>query len=154
MIRVMGEQENTLFSRLADEAYKVLSLSGEAVVEVVFVDEDTIRSLNAKHRNVDAVTDVLSFPFLSEIKPFTKANYPSDSLLDGEVMLGSIVICKAVAQLQAEQYGHSVKREECYLFTHGLMHLLGYDHIFDDEKEEMRRVEELVLNGCQISRED
>ena len=155
MIRVECQgEEGELFQELAAATVSSLALKGEAYIEVDFVTEDEIRQINASNRGVDRVTDVLSFPALSEIKEFSRENYPYECNGDGEVMLGSIIICSEVAKAQAIEYGHSEKRESCYLFTHGLMHLLGYDHETEDEKKEMRTAEEKVLSACGIKREE
>lgn len=152
MIRVDCENAPKEFSLLADAACECLSLSGNAVVEVDFVSEDEIRAVNAETRGIDRVTDVLSFPSLDGILPFTEQNYPFETNENGEVMLGNIIICDAVARRQAAEYGHSESRERCYLFVHGLMHLLGYDHIEDADRAVMREKEEAVLGRCGIER--
>lgn len=140
---------------VAAEVYKVEKMKGNATVELSFVSSDEIRELNRSARGVDRETDVLSFPALDEIKPFTKKNYPFEYDPDrGSVELGSIVICRDVAEAQAKEYGHSVRRETCYLFTHGLLHLCGYDHIEESDKKVMREKEEVVLSGLGITRED
>ncbi len=154
MIRVECNQSETeFFQALAAAAVDELSLKGNAYVEVDFVTEEEIRQINAENRGVDRITDVLSFPALNEIVEFSRENYPYECNEIGEVMLGSIIICKAVASAQAKEYGHSEKRENCYLFTHGLMHLLGYDHETEEEKKLMRSAEEKVLSACGIIRE-
>lgn len=153
MLRVDCEKYEDDFSALAKAAFEVLNLDGNAVVEVDFVSKDEIHDLNLRTRGVDRATDVLSYPVLDEIKPFTKANYPFDYDEEtGEIGLGSIVICEAVAAEQAQEYGHSVRRENCYLFTHGLMHLMGYDHIEETDRAVMREKEEAVLGRCGITR--
>lgn len=153
MLRVDCEKYEDDFSSLAKAAFGVLNLDGNAVVEVDFVTKDEIHELNLRTRGVDRATDVLSYPALDEIKPFTKENYPFDYDEEtGEIELGSIVICEAVAEEQAQEYGHSVRRENCYLFTHGLMHLMGYDHIEESDRTVMREKEEAVLNRCGITR--
>lgn len=153
MFKVESKYYSEIFSRLADTAFKLLGLSGDASVEVEFVDADEIKELNSRTRGVDRSTDVLSYPALDEIKPFTKDNYPYDYDCErGEVVLGSIVICGEAAKKQAAEYGHSVERENCYLFVHGLMHLLGYDHIEENDRAAMREKEELVLSACNITR--
>ena len=136
------------FARAADAAFAALSLAGEAEVEVNFVTEEEIRELNARTRDTDRVTDVLSYPMLDEIRPFTRENYPFDvDPENGRVPLGSIVICRDVAARQAEEYGHSRDREETYLFVHGLLHLLGYDHMTEEDKSVMREAEERILSA-------
>ncbi len=153
MIKVDTEQYNEIFSEIAAVAFEKLNLSGEAVVEVDFVTKEDMRNLNARTRGIDKVTDVLSYPTLDEIKSFSEDNYPYD--FDTElkaVNIGCIVICGDVAHEQAKEYGHSAERENCYLFTHGLMHLLGYDHIEESDREVMREKEEAVLSAVGINR--
>ncbi len=124
-------------------------------VELVFTDEAGIRKLNAETRGKDAVTDVLSFPNLDGIlqKPIRKEDFPFDTDEDGNLFLGSIAICRERAAQQAEEYGHSLRRELYYLAVHGLCHLLGYDHETDEEKAQMRAREEGVLSDMDIPRD-
>lgn len=152
MITIIGEVPESFF-KAATAMFELQNLSGEAEVEVIFAQEEEIKELNAETRNVDSVTDVLSFPLLNEIKPFNAENYPYDyDPQTKKVNIGSIVICRAVAERQAEEYGHSVEREETYLFVHGLLHLIGYDHMCDEDKAVMRRAEEEIMNTIGISR--
>ena len=147
MITLTGDITDN-FARAADAAFAALSLAGEAEVEVNFVTEEEICELNARTRDTDRVTDVLSYPMLDEIRPFTRENYPFDvDPENGRVPLGSIVICRDVAARQAEEYGHSRDREETYLFVHGLLHLLGYDHMTEEDKSVMREAEERILSA-------
>jgi len=121
---------------IASEAYAVLGLKGEAVLELDFISDDEIKDLNKRFRNKDSVTDVLSFPMLD-----------GDILnrhFDGEI-LGNIVIAHSFAQKRAIEFGHSLKREIGYLFLHGLLHLLGFDHDSDKNKKLMRETEEKIL---------
>lgn len=153
MIDVRTDREEELLTSLARAAFVALNLSGEAEVEAVFVTAEEIRALNARTRGVDRETDVLSYPALSEIKPFTAGNYPFDTDPEtGKVGLGSIVICLSRAESQAEEYGHSVRREVGYLFVHGLLHLLGYDHEREEDKRAMREAEERTLAACSLAR--
>ena len=123
--------------------------------ELVFADAEEIRRLNRETRGKDAVTDVLSYPNLDGIrgKALDKADHPFDLDEDGRLFLGSVVICRERAAEQAEEYGHSLRRELYYLAVHGLCHLLGYDHVTDEDRAEMRAREELVLNAMGIPRE-
>lgn len=122
--------------------------------EIIFVSSDEIRDLNKKHRNKDAVTDVLSFPALDGIrgKKIKKQDFPYDMEEDGTLFIGSIVICEQRAHEQAEEYGHSYTRELHYLVVHGLCHLLGYDHEDEADKAEMREKEERILGKMGITR--
>lgn len=124
-------------------------------VEFTFVDGDEIRRLNRETRNVDKVTDVLSYPTLDGIKgkPLKKKEHLFDVDEEGNLFVGSVVVCCDRAREQAEEYGHSYERELHYLLTHGVMHCLGYDHETDEEKAEMREQEEIVLSKMGITRE-
>lgn len=124
-------------------------------VEVVFVDGEEIRRLNREMRNIDKVTDVLSFPTLDGIKgqAICGEEYPYDMDEEGNLLIGSIAICCDRAREQAEEYGHSYTRELHYLLVHGIMHCLGYDHMIESEKAEMREKEEYILSKLGITRE-
>lgn len=112
-------------------------------VSVTFVDPLEIRELNRIHRQKDAVTDVLSFP---QFESF------SDMPKEGEICLGDVVICSEQALLQADEYGHSGERELVYLFVHSMFHLLGYDHMNEEERLEMRGREEAVMEALGLCR--
>ena len=123
--------------------------------EIIITDEAEIQRLNAEARGIDAVTDVLSFPSLDGIrgKALKKADFPFEVDEEGNIFLGSIVICEKRAREQAEEYGHSYMRELHYLAVHGLWHLLGYDHMTEEDKLEMRAKEEKILSKLGITRE-
>lgn len=123
--------------------------------EIVFEDEEQIRQLNARERGVDAVTDVLSFPSLDGIrgKKLCKKNYPADIDEEGNLFLGSVAVCVKRAREQAEEYGHSYERELHYLAVHGLLHLLGYDHMTEEDRREMRGKEEKILAKINVTRD-
>ena len=124
-------------------------------VEVAFVDGEEIQRLNREMRNIDKVTDVLSFPTLDGIKgqSLYGDDYPYEIDEEGNLVIGSIAICCDRAKEQAEEYGHSYKRELHYLLVHGIMHCLGYDHMTEEEKAEMREKEEYILSKLGITRE-
>ncbi len=136
------------------EAAAVAALEGEGIdpesasISVSFVDRKEIRRLNKEYRGVDKETDVLSFP------AFEGGAIPDESQLaeDEELALGDVVICEDVCRAQAEEFGHSEEREIVYLFVHSVMHLLGYDHETEDEKQDMRAREEAVMELLGISR--
>ncbi|MDO5689952.1 MAG: rRNA maturation RNase YbeY [Tissierellia bacterium] len=129
--------------QLTDEIIKDLELavstclrnekkSEDYEVSLSFVDEEEIRDLNHAYRNVDQVTDVLSFPL-------------EEDFAQMENMLGDIVICYSIAQKQADRLGHSLRRELVYLTVHSMFHLMGYDHMDPDEKTVMRAKEKEVI---------
>ena len=125
------------------------------VVEVSFVDNAKIKKMNRETRNIDKVTDILSFQNLADIVlPVAKRNYKSDvDPESGRIILGEIVIAEQVMLKQAAEYGHSVQRECCYLFLHGLLHLLGFDHLTEKDERVMRGHEEDILSSLKIVRE-
>lgn len=119
----------------------------DAEINITFVDEKTIKSLNKDFRNIDKVTDVLSFP-LGENGVYD--TNPENNCK----MLGDVVICAKRAYEQAESYGHSIKREICFLVVHSLLHLLGYDHETKNEDEEiMFKKQKEILNLANIKKE-
>ena len=112
-------------------------------VSVSFVGKDEIKTLNRDYRGNDSVTDVLSFPQYDDL----------NDIIDGEeIALGDVVICLDKCREQAEEFGHSEEREMIYLFVHSICHLLGYDHMEDDDKKEMRAKEESVMTALGILR--
>ena len=125
-------------------------------VEFIFTDEEEIRRLNRETRNTDKVTDVLSFPALDFIKgkALKKRDLPLEIDDEGNLLIGSVAVCVKRAEEQAEEYGHSYQRELHYLLVHGIMHCLGYDHLTDEERAEMREREEFILAKLGISREN
>ncbi len=124
-------------------------------VEFIFVDGEEIRRLNRETRSMDKVTDVLSYPTLDGIKgkEIKRKNYPYEIDEEGNLLIGSIVVCCDRAREQAIEYGHSYGRELHYLLVHGIMHCLGYDHMTDEERAEMREKEEQILGKMGITRE-
>ncbi len=123
--------------------------------EFLLVDEEEIRRLNRETRSIDKVTDVLSYPSLDDIKGevLRADDYPFEIDEEGRLFVGSVVVCLQRAKEQAEEYGHSLERELHYLLTHGVLHCLGYDHMTDEDKAEMRGKEEYVLSKLGIVRE-
>lgn len=123
--------------------------------EILIVGREEIHRLNREFRDVDRVTDVLSFPTLDGIRGrrIEKRDFPYDISDDGSIFIGSVVICREVAVEQAEEYGHSFERELYYLAVHGLCHLLGYDHMTDDDKAEMRAKEEKIMRKLNLKRD-
>lgn len=152
MLKIYCDEQN--FSALAGAFGGEVSADSDLAAEVVLVGEEEIRRLNRETRGVDAVTDVLSFPALDGIKgkKLQKKAFPADIDEEGNLFLGSIAICVKRAEEQAEEYGHSFERELNYLLTHGLFHLLGYDHMTDTDKAEMREREERVMNKLGLTR--
>ena len=143
------------FSSLAEAFCGEAESDCTLAIEIIFTGEDGIRRLNSEMRGIDEVTDVLSFPSLDGIfgKVLKKCDFPADTDEEGNLFIGSIAICTKRAEAQAEEYGHSYKRELFYLATHGVCHLLGYDHMTDCDRAAMRETEERVLNKINLSRD-
>lgn len=127
-------------------------------ISLLFVDNNQIREINNETRNIDKETDVLSFPMLDYEKgKVFKDQYIDykfdETYLDGEeLVLGDIVLSLEKALQQSKEFNHSFEREACYLTVHSILHLLGYDHMEDVEKEIMRNREEYILNKLDINR--
>ena len=140
-------------ARLA-QALEGLWEGDDLSAELLLVSEEEIRQLNARERGVDSVTDVLSFPSMDGIKgqPILAEEHGEELDEDGNVFLGSIVICEKRAREQAREYGHSFERELWYLAVHGILHCLGYDHMTEEEKREMREKEESVMQKLDLRR--
>lgn len=154
-IKVYSEENAELLSSVAEKVYKELKQRINLSVDVSFVSASEIKKLNSENRNVDAVTDVLSFPMLDRIKGkvIKKSDYPFDYDSDEKALfLGSVAICREKIISQAKEYGHSEKRETAYLFAHSLLHLFGYDHMTEEDKKEMRNIEERVMSALGIVR--
>ena len=127
----------------------------DLAAELVFADEEEIRATNAAQRGVDAVTDVLSFPTLEDIKgkALKREEHPFEIDEEGNLFLGSIMICEQRAKEQAEEYGHSYEREFGYLVCHGLLHLFGFDHIEPEEEKIMTETAERIMTAAGITRD-
>jgi probable rRNA maturation factor len=142
------------FSALAKAFDGEMKSDCPLAVEIIFLSKDEIQNLNKEQRDIDKPTDVLSFPTLDGIleKPIQKANFPYDIDEEGNLFLGSIAICTDIAREQAEDFGHSYERELFYLAAHGVCHLLGYDHMQDDDKAKMREKEEKIMTKLNLTR--
>ena len=148
---------NIFCKRLIKELFAVALIATdnfeiESEVEVTFVSEEQIKKLNQTYRSVDKITDVLSFPQLEIKYPQKLQDFAAETSPDGLLRLGDIVICKQKAKAQAKQYGHSYKREIAFLALHGLLHLLGYDHIEKDDEKIMNETCEKILASLNIKR--
>ena len=133
----------------------------EAEVNVVLTDNEEIHQVNKEYRNVDAPTDVLSFPMINYDKPsdFDSLEEEFDTNTEdyfnpdtGELMLGDIVVSVEKVIEQAEKYGHTPTRELAFLVAHSMMHLFGYDHMTEEESSVMEAKQRAVLDNIGITR--
>lgn len=123
---------------VAITALRAAGLGDEAEVSLVFVDDDYMHELNLQYRGVDSPTDVLSFAML-EGEPVVSGGK--------DIILGDVVISLQAVERQAKDYGHSFLREAAYLTIHGVLHLLGYDHLEEDKRIIMRQKEEEIIKS-------
>lgn len=129
-------------------------------INLLVTDNEGIREYNRQYRDIDRETDVLSFPNLDfeRAADFTAADNPELAAdyydpESGELILGDIIISVEKVFSQAEEYGHSVKREFAFLVAHSMLHLCGYDHMEEDEAKDMEMRQEAVLNKLGITRD-
>lgn len=134
----------SFLEKVIQHALKIEGTDDRAEVSIVLTDDEHIRNLNKKYRGIDSPTDVLSFPMID--------NFNEEMPYQDEIPLGDIVISLERVEEQRKDYGHSFERELAYLAVHGLLHLLGYDHMNDDDQREMRAREEEILSGLKITR--
>ena len=147
---VLTDEYTSIIENVINEAVDYVGCEYECEVDVTLVDNETIHELNMAERGIDSPTDVLSFPMLDFEVP-GDLGLVEDSPEDyfdpdtGELLLGDIVISVERAAAQAEEYGHSLKREIAFLVAHSMLHLFGYDHMNDEERRTMEEMQEEIL---------
>ena len=148
-IEEKNEYEKTI-SKVLEKCFEVEHLPKDKfLVSVTLTNPENIQKLNNEYRNIDKPTDVLSFPMFEkeELEEIVKnKNWEYSDIL------GDMVISIKQVEKQAKEYGHSFEREFSYMIVHSFYHLMGYDHIKEDDKEKMRPKEEFVLNELGITR--
>ncbi|MBQ1532069.1 MAG: rRNA maturation RNase YbeY [Solobacterium sp.] len=132
------EQYAPLFHEIAASAEQVLELDDTCIISVTFVRSAAIHRINRDYRGIDRPTDVISFAVRDDTDGFEDVEEETD--------LGDIFININYAKRQAREYGHSEKREICFLFTHGLLHCLGYDHMTEKDEKEMFALQDRILD--------
>jgi len=156
---LLDGETRQLMQRCADAAEKTEGVSVPLAAFIRIVDDDEIQVINREQRGKDMSTDVLSFPTVNY--PAGKTAGASERLLRreydpelGACVIGDIIISMDHVRAQAKEYGHSERRESGYLLTHGLFHLMGYDHMTDTDKPVMRAMEEKSLAFIGLNREE
>ena len=129
------------FENISGIASTKLSINDESELSVILVDDKTIQDINRDYRSIDAVTDVITFALQDELTEI------ETQFKEIEMSLGDIFICVDAVERQAKEYGHSLKREICFLFTHGLLHLLGYNHMNEEDEKSMFALQDEILEG-------
>ena len=149
----VGFKYRRLITKVFDKALKETGNDEmNVIITVSFVDEKRIQELNKISRNVDKITDVLSFPMLDIKYPQKVKDFKDEIIPDGTLYLGDIVICKKRAKQQAKDYKHSLKREIGFLALHGLLHILGYDHIEKEDEVVMFKTAKDILDSLGLKR--
>lgn len=137
------EFKNDLYKIIINLA-KYFKIDKQINIDLTIVNNEQIQKLNKEYRGKDYATDILSFDFgndgLYDTLPF--------------IHLGELVVSYEKVISQAEEFNHSIRREFCYLFTHGLVHLMGYDHEIEEERVEMNKIVDEIFNPLNITRED
>lgn len=139
-----------IISKVLEKCFEVEHLPKDKfLVSVTLTNPENIQKLNNEYRNIDKPTDVLSFPMFEkeELEEIVENKHWEYSDI-----LGDMVISIEQVEKQAKEYGHSFEREFCYMIVHSFYHLMGYDHIKEEDKEKMRPKEEFILNELGITR--
>jgi len=134
------DEYEDIYLKLLNTAFNHLDIKCNGYISVSFVDNEFIHKMNREYRNIDRPTDVISFAFLDNIENKNELLFSKEM-----VTLGDIYISIDKAKEQAEAYGHPLKRELCFLFVHGLLHLLGYDHMKKEDEDIMFPLQEEIL---------
>ena len=134
-----------LIENVISEALKYEGVSDNTEISVTIVDNEEIRKINNKFRNIDRATDVLSFPLID----FDNEDLPNDG---SKIYLGDIIISIERAKEQANEYGHSLDREVGFLTAHSMLHLLEYDHMVPEEEKVMFAKQEEILSNLGLKR--
>lgn len=126
------------FEQIMIQCEKVLNITKTYNVSVIFTDAESIQKINREYRNIDRPTDVISFAILDSADEY--------EMIEGDNELGDIFINIEAVVEQAQSYGHSMRREVCFLFTHGLLHLLGYDHMNEEDEKKMFALQDVIID--------
>ena len=139
-----------IVKKVFEECFKEEGLQDSKLyITVTFTNPENIQKINQEYRNIDKPTDVLSFPMFEKAELNKKIQEKDFQYQD---ILGDIVISIPRVEEQAKEYGHSFERELSYMLVHGFYHLMGYDHIEEEDKKEMRKKEEKILEKLKIVR--
>ena len=144
------EKLTKIISQLLEKCYEVEKLNKTKIyINIILTNGEVIRKINKEYRNIDRETDVLSFPMFEK--------YELDEILNKQDsikqdILGDIIISVPRVIEQAKEYNHSFERELAYMTVHGFYHLMGYDHMEEEEKKVMRAKEENILKQLEINR--
>ena len=152
----LGLAYESLATKVINAAIDYVGCPYEAEVNLLLTTNEEIQKMNVEFRDIDRATDVLSFPMIDYEEAGAFSFLEDDSSYfhpdTGELMLGDIVISKEKVLSQSEEYGHSVEREYAFLIAHSMLHLFGYDHMQDEEREKMEHMQREILERLNIMR--
>ena len=157
-IQFVDIDENKEYKKLIEKVVETCFLEEKLIntnlyINIILTNPENIRKANGKYRNIDKETDVLSFPMFEKKELEKLIEKSKIKKLEIEDVLGDIIISIPRVKEQAMEYGHSVERELSYMVVHGFYHLMGYDHIKEEDKKIMRPKEEYILNKLNITRQ-
>lgn len=135
----VSEEQLSLFTKIVEKVENLLEIKEQYVFSLILVDSARIHEINREYRGIDRPTDVISFALMDSEDAF--------ECMEEEIEIGDIFVNIDAVKTQAEEYGHSFEREFSFLFTHGVLHLLGYDHMVKEEEEVMFALQDKVLDG-------
>lgn len=144
-----NKEYEEIINKVLNECFKNEGLTKlKLYISITLTVPEEIQKINKEYRNIDKPTDVLSFPMFQkeELEELIQSDYPVEDVL------GDIIISIPKVEEQAVEYGHSFERELAYMVVHGFYHLMGYDHMNDNDKKEMRKKEDEILNKLHITR--
>lgn len=144
--QILSDKHKTTISDVIKSALEVENIHSKPEIGVHIVDNEEIKNLNKKFRSVGKETDVLSFPIIEF------DDRPKDILIKKNILLGDIVISLPKVFAQAKEYGHTVEREIGFLTAHGILHLLGYDHMNPEDEKIMFNKQEFILAKVGLKR--
>lgn len=145
-------------AKVAEEALKLENVNVDYEIFISLVDNDEIKKINFEHRGINRETDCLSFPMLNYSKgkvfreQYSNFKFEKFDLEDGKLILGDVIVSLEKAKSQSMEFGHSFEREVFYLVIHSLLHLLGYDHLENEDKIFMREAEKNIVRKLGIYR--
>ena len=144
----LSDEMKSVFEKVCMESLVYEEFDTDCEISLSLVNDEEIHEINKQFRNIDRPTDVLSFPQLT-----FEEGEEADVNENGEIVLGDIIISVDKAKEQAEEFGHSMKREMAFLAVHSMLHLMGYDHMVDEERKVMEAKQEEILKNCGYIRE-
>ncbi len=144
------EEHQKIIQKVLEKCFEEEKIiDSKLMITITLTNAENIKEINKQYRNIDKTTDVLSFPMFEKDELENKIK---NRLFEHEDVLGDIIISIPKVEEQAKEYGHSFERELSYMVVHGFYHLMGYDHIKEEDKQEMRPKEEKILNQLNILR--